>query len=151
MNDALDRSLPPVDPASSVPDSAAPDEEAPTGAPADEDESQEGEDPRRMDDDLDPSEYPAAYRDTMRRLHRRVAQAVDTIEELRAENERLRERIEQLEERPVLPDDKAVLTLDDDPEALRSRVTDFIDAIDAYLEATAPDEEAEPTSSPSED
>jgi hypothetical protein len=63
---------------------------------------------------------------------------VDTIERLRAENERLRRRVEELEAGPDLPDDETHLSLDDDPEALRERITDFIDAIDAYLERPTP-------------
>ena len=88
----------------------------------------------------------------MRRLHRRVQQARETIEKLRAENEQLRAQIQKLNERPVVPDDKTVLALDDEPEALRGRIDDFIDAIDAYLEATATEghEEEDDASAPAE-
>jgi predicted nuclease with TOPRIM domain len=81
---------------------------------------------------------PAEHRDAIRRLSRRVAQAADTIERLRAENERLRRRVEELEAGPDLPDDETHLSLDDDPEALRERITAFIDAIDACLDRPAP-------------
>ena len=88
------------------------------------------------------SDLPAEHRDTMRRLYRRVQQAGATIERLRAENARLRQRVEELEEQPAFPDAETVLTLDDDPEAVRERVTRFIDAIDTYLEAADSDAEA---------
>ncbi|MFB6247710.1 MAG: cell division protein ZapB [Salinibacter sp.] len=84
------------------------------------------------------SALPAEHRDAIRRLSRRVAQAVETIEHLRAENERLRRRVEELETGPDLPDDEVHLSLDDDPAALRERITQFIDAIDACLERPAP-------------
>lgn len=84
------------------------------------------------------SPLPTEHRDAVRQLSRRVAQAVDTIERLRAENERLRRRVEELEAGPDLPDDEAFLRLEDDPDALRDRITQFIDAIDACLERPVP-------------
>jgi FtsZ-binding cell division protein ZapB len=85
---------------------------------------------------------PDAHRDVLRRLTRRVEEAVETIEGLRAENERLRRRVEELEAGPDLPEDETLLTLDDDPDALRDRITQFIDAIDAYLDRPGPDSSA---------
>jgi len=84
------------------------------------------------------SPLPAEHRDALRRLSRRVAQAVDTIDRLRAENERLRRRVEELEAGPDRPDDETFLSLEDDPDALRDRITQFIDAIDACLEPPGP-------------
>ena len=81
---------------------------------------------------------PAEHRDAVRRLSGRVRQAVETIERLRAENERLRRRVAELEAGPDLPADETHLSLDDDPDALRERITDFIDAIDACLERPTP-------------
>jgi hypothetical protein len=91
--------------------------------------------------DLDLSALPEEHRGIVRRLHRRVTQAVRTIEELRAENERLRRRIEELEAGPTVPEDESLFTLDEPPDALRDRITAFIDAIDTYLDA-APDADA---------
>jgi FtsZ-binding cell division protein ZapB len=94
-------------------------------------------------DDLD-GPVPDGHRDGLRRLARRVEQAVETIERLRAENERLRRRVEELEAGPDVPDGETLLTLEKDPEALRDKITHFIDAIDAYLDRPAagpPDEE----------
>ena len=152
MNDALDRSLPSPDSVSSVPESASADGETSGDKSSDEGRSQEeaAQDPAGEAPDL--SHLPEAYREPMRRLHRRVQQARETIEKLRAENEQLRAQIQKLNERPVVPDDKTVLALDDEPEALRGRIDDFIDAIDAYLEATAMEEheEEDDDSSPAE-
>jgi len=85
---------------------------------------------------------PEEHRTGLQRLHRQVEQAVETIQRLRAENERLRQRVRELETRPALPDDQTILTLDGDPDAVQERIADFIDAIDAYLEATAPEGES---------
>lgn len=146
MNDALDRSLPDSDLPTSVPDAVASSDPSSDGRASAPDETTDAE-----TDASDLADLPEVYRDALRRLRDRITEAADTIAQLRAENEQLRERIQELEKRPVLPDDKAVLTLDDDPEALRSRVTDFIDAIDAYLDATAPEEEAENEPAPDAD
>ena len=79
---------------------------------------------------------PAEHRDVMQRLYRRVEQAAATIERLRAENERLRRRVEELEAQPSFPDEETVLTLDEDPEDVKQRITRFIDAIDTYLDVS---------------
>jgi predicted RNase H-like nuclease (RuvC/YqgF family) len=93
----------------------------------------------------DVSHLPEEHRDAVRRLRRRVEEAIDTIEALRAENERLRRRVEELEAQPAFPEAETVLTLDDDPDAVKERIGRFIDTIDTYLEA------AEPDASPEED
>jgi predicted RNase H-like nuclease (RuvC/YqgF family) len=120
MDQSTRASLPEPDSLSSVPDSVSATEDEQAEAP-------------------DFSDLPAEHRDTMRRLHRQVEQAVATIERLRAENERLRRRVEELEAQPAFPEADTVLTLDDDPEAVRKRISRFIDVIDTYLEETAPE------------
>jgi FtsZ-binding cell division protein ZapB len=70
----------------------------------------------------------------VRRLFQQVQAAVDTIEDLRAENERLRRRIAELEAEPDYPDDETILALDDDPAEVRERITQFINTIDTYLD-----------------
>jgi predicted RNase H-like nuclease (RuvC/YqgF family) len=126
-------SIPESDPASPVPASVTSDDtdEEASGKPA------------------DVSHLPAEHRDAVRRLHRRVQEAINTIERLRAENRRLRKRVEELEAQPSFPDAETVLALDENPDALRKRINHFIDTIDTYLEAT-PSEEEEP-SAPSTD
>ncbi len=96
-------------------------------------------------DAVDLSHLPAEHREAMQRLHRRVEEAAETIERLRAENRQLRERVDELEARPTFPEAETVLTLDDDPEELRDQITEFIDAIDTYLEAGPSDDEDAPT------
>ena len=91
----------------------------------------------------DLSHLPAEHREVVRRLHQRVEQAVETIEALRAENERLRQRVEELEAKPSFPEAETVLTLDDDPEEVRERISHFIDTIDTYLEAAEPNAPAD--------
>ena len=84
----------------------------------------------------------AAHRESVRRLRQRVEQAAATIERLRAENRRLRDRVEELEAQPAFPEDETVFALDDDPEEVKERIRRFIDAIDTYLEAS-PEDRAE--------
>lgn len=121
--DDSDTSLPVPDPLSAVSEEDAADDEAPN--------------------DLELSDVPPEHRDVLRRLHRRVTAAATAISRLRLENERLRERVEELEAGPDLPEEGTVLALDDDPEALRGQITHFIDAIDAYLDPDASSESSE--------
>ncbi|MEM8559420.1 MAG: hypothetical protein AAF809_09840 [Bacteroidota bacterium] len=69
------------------------------------------------------------------RLRARVAEAVREIERLREENERLAERIAELEvaesERPALP-------LEGDRAAMRSQVQRFLATVDALLAQPTP-------------
>lgn len=119
-------SLPESTPASPLPESVSPS--------TDEPEAQTGP-------ALD--HLPAEHRDVVRRLFQQVQAAVDTIEDLRAENERLRRRIAELEAEPEYPDDETVLALDDNPAEVRERITQFINTIDTYLD---PSPTAEPAS-----
>ncbi len=116
MDESTRASLPRPDSVSSVPESVS-DDEAETP---------------------DFSRLPDEHRDTMRRLYRRVEAAAETIEQLRTENEQLRRRVEELESQPAFPEAETVLTLDDDPEDVKARITRFIDAIDRYLDASEP-------------
>lgn len=120
------QSLPESTPATPVPESvsAPKDEPAASEAPA-------------------LNHLPAEHRDVVRRLFQQVQAAVDTIEDLRAENERLRRRIAELEAEPEYPDDETVLALDDHPAEVRERITQFINTIDTYLD---PSPAAEPAS-----
>jgi len=98
---------------------------------------------------MDMSHLPAEHRDTLQRLHRRVQDAVETIERLRAKNRELQQRVEELEARPTFPENDTVVALDDDPDELRAQITDFIDAIDTFLETTPADDD--PSAPPSDD
>lgn len=129
MTDSSRRSPTNLDAAAPVPDSVASDGGEEEGDVA---STRAGAGP-------DLSHLPEAHRDTVRRLHDRIQRAASLIEDLRAENKRLRRRVDELEARPALPDDQTILALDDNPEALRDRITDFIDSIDAYLDATDPE------------
>jgi len=122
-------SLPESTPASPVPESVS----SPMDKP-DKPESQEGPALTHL---------PAEHRDVVRRLFQQVQAAVDTIEDLRAENERLRRRVAELEAEPEYPDDETVLALDDNPAEVRERITQFINTIDTYLD---PSPTAEPAS-----
>ena len=118
-------SLPESTPASPVPDSVS--EASP---PKDSPNESETEPPLAAD-------IPEAHRDVVERLYRTVQAAVATIDELRAENERLRERIDELEAEPDVPDDETILALDDNPEEVRERITQFINTIDTYLDPSS--------------
>lgn len=92
---------------------------------------------------VDVSELPPNHRDILRTLSHRVTQAVQQIEQLREENERLRERVEELEAKPAYPEEESVIAIDNDPEVLRERINNFIDVIDTYLESS-PSESSPP-------
>lgn len=80
------------------------------------------------------SRLPAGQQEAVKHLHTQVARAVTAIESLREENRRLRERVEELEQRPEVGEDETVVTFPADPESLRETVNRFIDAIDGYLQ-----------------
>jgi len=122
MDESTRPSLPGPDSVSSVPESvSSEDEEGPAGL----------------------EHLSAAQREAVRRLRRRVEQAVATIERLRAENRQLRDRVEELEAQPAFPEDETVFALDDDPEEVKQRISRFIDAIDTYLDASPDDVDAD--------
>lgn len=119
MDDSTRAKLPTSNPAPPVPDSVQP------GEP---------------DDPDDLTHLPPEYRAAVRRLRAQVEQATTALHRLQAENERLRRRVEELEQRPAIQPNTTTLVLNDDPDALRDRITTFIDAIDTYLEdGTAPE------------
>jgi chromosome segregation ATPase len=125
MPDPSHPSLPESDPAPPVPHSIRP------GVSEDED---------------DLTHLPPEYRAAVRRLRTEVDRAATALNRLQAENERLQRRVEELEQRPAIQPDTTTLVLDDDPEALRERITSFIDAIDTYLEhGTSASEETLPS------
>jgi hypothetical protein len=80
---------------------------------------------------------PADHQKVVVRLHRMVEAAVATIQTLRAENARLRQSVEDLQQRPEVPEDATVVSLDAPPDALREQIQGFIALIDRYLEADA--------------
>lgn len=85
-------------------------------------------------DEEELSHLPPEHRAVVRRLRAQVERATTALERLQDENERLRRRVEELEQHPALQPDTTTLVLDDDPDALRGRISSFIDAIDTYLE-----------------
>lgn len=113
MDDPTREPLPHSDPAPPVPDSIRP------------------TDP---DTDEQLTHLPPEYRAVVRRLRAQVERATTALNRLQAENERLRRRVEELEQRPALQPDTTTFVLDDDPNALRDRISSFIDAIDTYLD-----------------
>jgi hypothetical protein len=85
-------------------------------------------------DDLD---VPEPFREAVAALREEVEAAADTIRDLRAENARLRQRIDVLSERPDVSDEDAFILLEGERAQLRDRIQRFIDAIDDHL-ATSP-------------
>jgi FtsZ-binding cell division protein ZapB len=128
MDDAP-TSLPESTPASPVPDSVS--EVSP---------SQEKEE--ATPDSEVAADVPDAHRDVVQRLYQQVRAAISTIDDLRAENERLRKRIEELEAEPDYPDDETILALDENPEEVREQITQFINTIDTYLDSSSTATEA---------
>lgn len=71
----------------------------------------------------------------LERLRDRILTVANEILRLREENAALAERIARLEARPEsLFEEGTLLHLEEDPEALRRKITGFIEAIDQYLE-----------------
>lgn len=113
MSNPAHPSLPESDPAPPVPESVRPD---------------------ASDNEDDLTHLPPEYRTAVRRLRTEVERATAALNRLKAKNDRLRRRVEELEQRPAIHPETTTLVLNDDPEALRDRITSFIDAIDTYLE-----------------
>lgn len=70
---------------------------------------------------------------SLERLREKVEGAAQELKRLREENEDLVARIAELEARPAQESDAASVSFEEDPEALRRKVTGFIEAIDQYL------------------
>ncbi len=77
---------------------------------------------------------PEPFREAVSALREQTRTAAETIRALRAENQRLRDRVEELSQRPDVGDDDAFAHFDDDRDALRKRIQHFIDAIDDHLD-----------------
>ena len=78
---------------------------------------------------------PESLRTPVQMLIAQVEAATHQIQALQAENERLRDRIETLEERRDVPPSAFVLSLDtDDPDSLEDELSAHIETIDALLD-----------------
>jgi len=78
---------------------------------------------------------PESLRTPVQTLIAQVEAATHQIQALRAENERLRDRIETLEEQRNVPPSALVLSLDaDDPDTLDDELSAHIETIDALLD-----------------
>ena len=86
-------------------------------------------------DDSAPAKGPARLKSpqSLGRLRDRIRHAAQELERLRRENRALRDKIAELETRPPVDVDSALLSLDEDPAVLRAKIEGFIEAIDAYL------------------
>lgn len=63
-----------------------------------------------------------------------IRQLRQETDRLQAENDRLRERVRELEENPGAGlEQGTALLLDDDPDTLRQRIDRFIEALDTHL------------------
>lgn len=90
--------------------------------------------PDASDAETDLTHLPPEHRSIVRRLRAQVDRATTALRRLEAENKRLRRRVKTLEQRPAVQPDTTTFVLDDNPAALRDRISDFIDAIDTFLE-----------------
>lgn len=84
-------------------------------------------------DENDLSHVPPVHQDVVERLRSKVEEAAAYIDRLERENEELRRRVDELEQRPAISPDKTALALDEEPENLRKQISTYIDAIDTYL------------------
>lgn len=78
---------------------------------------------------------PKPFREAVFALRKQTQMAAETIRALRAENQRLRKKVEELSQRPNVRDNDAFAHFDDDRDALRERIQHFIDAIDDHLDS----------------
>lgn len=76
-------------------------------------------------------------------MQEQVRAAAETIRELRAENARLKQQVDELSQRPDVGEDDVFIHLDGERAELRDRIQQFIDAIDDHLERS-PDSGIEP-------
>ena len=72
----------------------------------------------------------------LKRLRSGISAAIDEIKRLRKENDRLSDRIEQLEQRPDVDPDTTLLAFDAPPDDIRQHVEQMISVIDEELERT---------------
>lgn len=85
------------------------------------------------------AERPATPAQALERLRARIGDAVRELERLRAENELLAQRVQELEVAGGRTPD-VVLPFADTPEAMREKMDEFIDALDAFLALDGPPE-----------
>ena len=70
---------------------------------------------------------------SLERLRDRVRLAAEEIIRLRDENAALAERLAELETEASIQQEGHAIRMDEDPEVLRRKVSEFIEAIDNYL------------------
>jgi len=155
MNDSF-HSLSPAPSGDSSEDSASSDSassDSSSSGSAQADEESRGH--RSSVGDLD---VPEPFREAVEHLRRQVDDAVATIDALRRTNDRLRQKIDELSERPTVPEGESFVVLDGTADTLRRQIQHFIDVIDAHLEKTPAsgltgdaDEEALETAEPDGD
>ena len=71
--------------------------------------------------------------ESLRQLRDRIKKAIEELNRLRTENQKLADRIAELERGPVFDENNTIITFNTPPHLLRKRIDSFIDAIDAYL------------------
>ena len=71
---------------------------------------------------------------SMERLRDRVEVASHELRRLREENTALSQRIQELKTGPRVETSASFISFDNDPELLRRKITNYIEAIDRYLE-----------------
>ena len=92
-------------------------------------------------------EVPEALHAPVQALIAQVEAARRQIQALRSENKKLKDRVDELEQRPEIDPLAKALPLDeDDPEAISTALTAYIEAVDALLSDLPPAPEA-PTES----
>jgi len=91
---------------------------------------------------------PESLHPTVQTLVAQIEVAAHRLQALQAENERLRARLQELEQRPDIPESALVLPLADaETDTLEDRLDAYIEAIDLLLDdLPAPD--SEPSTAP---
>lgn len=108
------------------PSHADPSESAPPGDPRSDDGARDA--PGTDDASAD---SPPSIEELLDRLRARTDQLVKELRRLRAENRRMRARLDELED--LVESSETLLPLDESQEELRTRIEGFIDVIDDRL------------------
>lgn len=70
---------------------------------------------------------------SLERLRNRIEDAAKELHRLREENAALVKRLSDLEANPMMDFEGTLIALDEDPDALRTKIEGYIAAIDSYL------------------
>ncbi len=71
--------------------------------------------------------------ESLRLLRDRVQKTAQELNRLHKENQKLAQRVAELERGPAIDPNTTILSFEENPDRLRERINGFIQAIDTYL------------------